>query len=127
MIYFLGLIIIFLIYYYLRSQFTEENSISFFSNLNDLIFYFFTTIKFYLRGLFFPYEHIYVYADNYDLNFSIIITLIYLLLFFLSFFIFLKKKRLFLIIGFFWINASLAIPVLFGLVEERFSTYLKLN
>ena len=117
---FLGLIIIFLIYYYLRSQFTEENSISFFSNLNDLIFYFFTTIKFYLRGLFFPYEHIYVYADNYDLNFSIIITLIYLLLFFLSFFIFLKKKDYLLIIGFFWINASLAIPVLFGLVEEGF-------
>ena len=29
---FLGLIIIFLIYYYLRSQFTEENSISFFQN-----------------------------------------------------------------------------------------------
>ena len=123
---FISLIIIFFIYYYLRNQFTEENKLIFYTDFNDLIFNFFTTAKFYLRGLFFPYEHIYIYAGNYDLVFSIIITSIYLILFIFSFLIFFKKKDALLLIGFFWINASLFIPLLFGLVEKGFPLISKL-
>ena len=42
------------IYYYLRTIFTENNDLTFFSNFNDLSFYFLTTFKFYFLGLFFP-------------------------------------------------------------------------
>ena len=35
------------IYYYLRTIFTENNNLLFFSNFNDLYFYFLTTFKFY--------------------------------------------------------------------------------
>ena len=45
--------------------------------------------------MFFPYEHIYVFVDNYDLNLSIFI-IIFLIFSIFSFFIFLKKKIIFI-------------------------------
>ena len=117
---FLLLILIFLIYYYLRSIFTVSNKIYFINDLNDFIFHFFTSFKFYLIGLFFPYEHIYVYADNYDLKLSIFLSIIFLIFTIYSIFIFLKKKDPYLLIGILWVYASLSLPVLFGLIEKGF-------
>ena len=114
------LIVPFIIYYYLRSNFTEKNNLIFYSNFGDLIFYFFTTLKFYLIGLFFPYEHIYVYAGNYDLTTSIIIFVIFVIFFIFSLINFFKKKDPYPLIAFFWICASLSLPVLFGLIERGF-------
>ena len=108
------------IYYYLRTIFTEENNLLFFSNFNDLSFYFLTTFKFYFLGLFFPYEHIYVYATNYDLKLSIIVFILFVVFFIYSIFVFFKKKDPILLIGFLWINASLALPILFGLIDYGF-------
>ena len=117
---FLILILNFFIYYYLRSLFTESNKIYFINDINNFIFYFFTSFKFYLIGLFFPYEHIYVFADNYDLNLSIFLSIIFLIFTIFSIFIFLKKKDPYLLIGILWIYASLTLPVLFGLIEKGF-------
>ena len=117
---FLTLIITFFIYYYLRNIFTENNDLKFYSNLNDIIFYFLTTFKFYFIGLFFPYEHIHVYASNYNIKSSIIVFLIFILLFFISVYFFIKKKDNLLLISFCWICASLFLPILFGLVELGF-------
>ena len=108
------------IYYYLRTIFTEENNLLFFSNFNDLAFYFLTTFKFYFLGLFFPYEHIYVYATNYDLKLSIIVFCLFIILIVYSIFIFLKKKDPLLLIGVLWICASLSLPTLFGMIDYGF-------
>ena len=117
---FLLLILIFLIYYYLRSIFTVSNKIYFINDLNDFIFHFFTSFKFYLIGLFFPYEHIYVYADNYDLKLSIFLSIIFLIFTIYSIFDFFKKKRSIFTNWYSLIYASLALPVLFGLIEKGF-------
>ena len=117
---FLLLFLTFLIYYYLRSIFTVSNKIYFINDISGFIFNFFTSFKFYLIGLFFPYEHIYVYADNYDLKLSIFLSIIFLIFTIYSIFIFLKKKDPYLLIGVLWVYASLALPVLFGLIEKGF-------
>ena len=117
---FLLLSVTFGIYYYLRTIFTENNDLTFFSNFSDLYFYFLTTFKFYFLGLFFPYEHIYVYATNYDLKLSIIVFILFVVFFIYSIFVFFKKKDPILLIGFLWINASLALPILFGLIDYGF-------
>ena len=117
---FITLILTFFIYYYLRSIFTEKNNLYFFQNYNELIFYFFTTLKFYLIGLFFPYEHIYVYATNYDLGLSIIVFCLFLIFSIYSIYLFYKKKDPILLISVLWICASLTLPVLFGLIEYGF-------
>ena len=117
---FLLLFFTFIIYYYLRSLFTEKNQIYFVSDINNFIFYFFTSVKFYLIGLFFPYEHIYVFADNYDLNFSIFLSIVFLIFTIFSIIIFFKQKDPYLLIGILWIYASLSLPVMFGLIEKGF-------
>ena len=117
---FVLLSITFFIYYYLRNIFTEENNLIFYSEFYDFIFYLLTSIKFYLIGLFFPYEHIYVNAENYNINSSIIIFIVFIIFAFVSFYFFWKKKDPILIISFFWISASLFLPVLFGLIEQGF-------
>ena len=117
---FIIFILTFIIYYYLRSIFTEKHSLYFFQNFSTLFFYFFTTIKFYLVGLFFPYEHIYVYATNYDLRFSIILFCLFLIFSIYSIYLFFNKKDPILLISVLWICASLTIPVLFGLIERGF-------
>ena len=110
----------FVVYYYLRTVFTEKNSLSFYNNFDDLFFYFFTTLKFYLIGLFFPYEHIYVYATNYDLGLSVTVFIFFLIYTKLAFYFFLKKKDPILLISVFWIIASLSLPVMFGMIEKGF-------
>ena len=117
---FLLLVVTFLIYYYLRGLFTEKNQIYFINDIKNFIFYFFTSFKFYLIGLFFPYEHIYVYADNYDLKLSILLSVIFLIFTIYSVTIFFKKRDPYLLIGILWIYASLSLPVMFGLVEKGF-------
>lgn len=117
---FLLLFFTFIIYYYLRSLFTEKNQIYFVSDIYNFIFYFFTSVKFYLIGLFFPYEHIYVFADNYDLNFSIFLSIVFLIFTIFSIIIFFKQKDPYLLIGILWICASLSLPVMFGLIEKGF-------
>ena len=117
---FILLTVTFIIYYYLRNIFTEKNNLDFFSNINDLIYYFLTSLKFYLIGLFYPYEHIYVYATNYNLKLSIIVFLIFLLYSFFSIYIFLKSKDPILLISCIWLCASLTLPIMFGMIERGF-------
>ena len=117
---FITLGVTFIVYYYLRSEFTEKNDIEFFSKFSDLAFYFLTTLKFYLIGLFFPTEHIYVYATNYDFGLSVFIFILFLIFAFFSIIQFIKKKDPILLIGFFWICASLSLPVLLGLIYDGF-------
>ena len=117
---FILLTVTFIVYYYLRNIFTEKNNLDFFNNINDLVYYFLTSLKFYLIGLFYPYEHIYVYATNYNLKLSIIIFLIFLLYSFFSIYIFLKKKDPILLISCIWICASLTLPIMFGMIERGF-------
>ena len=117
---FILLCVTFIVYYYLRTVFTEKNSLSFYGNFDDLLFYFLTSLKFYLIGLFFPYEHIYVYATNYDLGLSIIVFILFLIYTILAFYLFFKKKDPILIISVFWIIASLTLPVMFGMIEKGF-------
>ena len=117
---FILLCVTFIVYYYLRTVFTEKNSLSFYGNFDDLLFYFLTSLKFYLIGLFFPYEHIYVYATNYDLGLSIIVFILFLIYTILAFYLFFKKKDPILIISVFWIIASLTLPVKFGMIEKGF-------
>ena len=117
---FLLLTVTFFIYYYLRGLFTEKNQIYFINDIKNFIFYFFTSFKFYLIGLFFPYEHIYVYADNYDLKLSILLSVIFLIFTIYSVTIFFKKRDPYLLIGILWIYASLSLPVMFGLIEKGF-------
>ena len=45
---FILLTVTFIVYYYLRNIFTEKNNLDFFNNINDLIYYFLTSLKFYL-------------------------------------------------------------------------------
>jgi len=110
----------FIVYYYLRTVFTEKNSLSFYGNFDDLLFYFLTSLKFYLIGLFFPYEHIYVYATNYDLGLSLIVFILFLIYTILAFYLFFKKEDPILLISVFWIIASLTLPVMFGMIEKGF-------
>ena len=117
---FILLVLTFFIYYYLRSVYTENNQLQFYQNIPDLIFYFFTTLKFYLMGLFFPYEHIYVYATNYDFALALTVSLLFFLFVLFSLYLFIKKKDPIILIAVLWICASLALPVLFGLVEIGF-------
>ena len=117
---FIIFILTFFIYYYLRSIFTEKYDLQYFQNFSESFFYFFTTIKFYLIGLFFPYEHIYVYATNYDLGLSLIIFCLFLTFSIYSIYLFLKKKDPILLISVLWICASLSLPILFGLIEIGF-------
>ena len=103
-----------------KNSFTEKNSLSFYGNFNDLLFYFLTSLKFYLIGLFFPYEHIYVYATNYDLGLSITVFILFLIFIALAFYLFFKKKDPILLISVFWIITSLTLPVMFGMIEKGF-------
>ncbi|WP_440909325.1 hypothetical protein [Candidatus Pelagibacter sp.] len=117
---FVLLAITFFIYYYLRNIFTEENNLNFFSDLYKFIFYFLTSLKFYLIGLFFPYEHIYVNAENYNIFSSVILFSVFIIFGFISFYFFWIKKDPILLISFFWICASLFLPILFGVIEYGF-------
>ena len=117
---FILLCVTFFVYYYLRSVFTEKNDIFFYDSFNDLLFYFFTSSKFYLIGLFYPFEHIYVYATNYDLNLAIILFTLFIIYSIFATYLFFNKKDPILLISVFWIIASLTLPVIFGMVDKGF-------
>ena len=77
---FLSLFIVFLTFYYVRSNFVNDYIINYYTNAHQIITEFLIALKFYLRGLIFPIEHIYVYADNYNGNYSLIIFLIFIII-----------------------------------------------
>ena len=123
---FFTLLITFVIFYIIRDNFINENNLSFYSNFEDLFSKFLIALKFYIRGLFFPFEHIYIYADNYQKDLSLIIFLIFAILCILSIYIFLKHRDPFLIIFIAWLSASLSVPILFNLIEFGFPLISKL-
>ena len=117
---FLTLLLTFIIFYIIRDKFVNDNSLSFYSSFEDIYSKFLVALKFYIRGLFFPFEHIYIYADNYQKNLSLIVLLFFILLCILSIHIFLKHGDPFLVIIIAWISASLSIPILFNIIENGF-------
>ena len=123
---FLTLMFTFVIFYYVRSNFVNDYIITFYSNFDQLISNSLIGFKFYIRGLFFPYEHIYLYADNYNQNYKIIIFLFFVLFLILSFYILFKFNDPFLIIIIIWISATLSMPILFNLIEKGFPLISKL-
>ena len=116
----------FVIFYYVRSNFVNDYIITFYSNFDQLISNSLIGFKFYIRGLFFPYEHIYLYADNYNQNYKIIIFLFFVIFLILSFYILFKFNDPFLIIIIIWISATLSMPILFNLIEKGFPLISKL-
>ena len=69
--------------------FLSHNEIKFYSDIDKIISSFLIAVKFYLRGLFFPFEHIYIYADNYNEDFQTFVFLIFfIIIIILLFFIF---------------------------------------
>ena len=123
---FFTLLITFIIFYIIRNSFIEDNSLKFYSSFETLYSRFLIALKFYLRGLFFPFEHIYIYADNYQKDFSLVISFLFFIFLILSIYIFLKQGDPFLIIIISWISASLSIPILFNLIEYGFPLISKL-
>ena len=124
---FLSLLIIFLTFYYVRSNFVNEYIINYYTSIHQLISEFLIALKFYLRGLIFPVEHIYVYADNYKGNYSLIIFIIFLIISILSIFIYFKFNDPVLLIVILWLSATLSLPILFNLIETGFPLISKLT
>ena len=123
---FISLITTFIIFYYVRSNFVNEYVITFYSDFNQIFKNFLVGFKFYIRGLFFPYEHIYLFADNYNQNSKIIIFLLFILVLILSFYILFKFNDPSLIIIIIWIAATFSMPILFNLIEKGFPLISKL-
>ena len=124
---FLSLLIVFLTFYYVRSNFVNEYIINYYTSIHQLISEFLIALKFYLRGLIFPIEHIYVYADNYNGNYSLIIFIIFLIISILSIFIYFKFNDPVLLIAILWLSATLSLPILFNLIETGFPLISKLT
>ena len=126
---FLSLLIVFLTFYYVRSNFVNEYIINYYTSVHQLISEFLIALKFYLRGLIFPVEHIYVYADNYKGNYSLIIFIIFIifLISILSIFIYFKYNDPILLIAILWLSATLSLPILFNLIETGFPLISKLT
>lgn len=124
---FLSLLIVFLTFYYVRSNFVNEYLINYYTNIDQLITEFLIALKFYLRGLIFPIEHIYVYADNYNGNYSLIILVIFLITAILSVYTYLKFNDPILLIIILWLSATLSLPILFNLIETGFPLISKLT
>ena len=124
---FLSLLVVFLTFYYVRSNFVNEYLINYYTNIDQLITEFLLALKFYLRGLIFPFEHIYVYADNYNGNYSLIIFVIFLITTILSVYTYLKFNDPILLIIILWLSATLSLPILFNLIETGFPLISKLT
>ena len=124
---FLSLLIVFLTFYYVRSNFVNEYLINYYSNFHQLISEFLVALKFYLRGLIFPFEHIYVYADNYNGKYSLIIFVLFLTTVILSIFTFFKFNDSILLVIILWLSATLSLPILFNLIETGFPLISKLT
>lgn len=113
---FLSFIITFSIYYYLRSNLTVPYTLDFDTNI---INNFFSSFYFYFRGLFFPFEHLYLVIEHSNENLGKFFFLIATIFFFLSIYLFYKKKFIHLLFYFFWSGCALALPIYFGLLTER--------
>ena len=124
---FLSLLIVFLIFYYVRNNFVNEYIINYYTSINQLIEKFLIAIKFYLRGLIFPFEHIYVYADNYNGDHGLKIFIIFLIISILSICIYFKYNDPVLLIAILWLSATLSLPILFNLIETGFPLISKLT
>ena len=123
---FFTLLITFIIFYFIRDKFINENILSFYNNFGDLFSKFLIALKFYIRGLFFPFEHIYIYADNYQKDLSLVIFFLFVTLCFLSIYIFFKHRDPLLIIVITWISATISVPIMFNLIEYGFPLISKL-
>ena len=117
---FLSLLIVLLIFYFIRNNFVNEPKINYYTDFQQLISKFLIALKFYIRGLIFPIEHIYVYADNYNNNHSFKIFIIFLAILILSIFIYFKYNDPVLLITILWLSATLSLPILFNLIETGF-------
>ena len=117
---FLSLLIVLLVFYFIRNNFVNEPKINYYTDFQQLISKFLIALKFYIRGLIFPIEHIYVYADNYNDNRSFKIFIIFLAILILSIFIYFKYNDPVLLITFLWLSATLSLPILFNLIESGF-------
>ena len=124
---FLSLLLVFLTFYYIRSNFVNEYLINYYTSVHQLFAEFLIALKFYLRGLIFPFEHIYVYADNYNGNYSLPIFLIFLITIIGSIYIYLKFNDPFLLICILWLSAALSLPILFNLIDSGFPLISKLT
>ena len=123
---FFTLLITFIIFYFIRDKFINENILSFYNNFGDLFSKFLIALKFYIRGLFYPFEHIYIYADNYQIDLSLVIFFLFVTLCFLSIYIFFKHRDPLLIIVITWISATISVPIMFNLIEYGFPLISKL-
>ena len=124
---FLSLLIVFFTFYYVRSNFVNEYVINYYTNIHQLFTEFLIALKFYLRGLIFPFEHIYVFADNYNSNYSLIIFVIFLIFATLSIYIYVKYNDPLLLIFILWLSATFSLPILFNLIETGFPLISKLT
>ena len=120
------LITTFIFFYFVRDNFVDEYLLSFYNNFFNISENIANGLKFYLRGLFFPIEHIYIYADNYNQNYQYLIFLIYIFIILISILIFLKKKDPYLLIVVIWLSSTLSMPILFNLIESGFPLISKL-
>ena len=123
---FLTLFLTFIVFYYVRSNFVDEYIITFYTDYNEILNNFLGGFKFYIRGLFLPYEHIYLYADNYNQDYKLVIFLFFICIFILSLINLFKFKDPFLMIIMIWIAATLSMPILFNLIEKGFPLISKL-
>ena len=105
----------------------NEYVINYYTNIHQLFTEFLIALKFYLRGLMFPFEHIYVYADNYNSNYSLIVFVVFLIFATLSIFIYVKYNDPLLLIFILWLSATFSLPILFNLIETGFPLISKLT
>ena len=120
------LILTFLIFYFIRDQFINKYNLTFYSDIYDIVNNFFTGFKFYLRGLVYPFEHIYVYADNYNQENKMLVFLIFVIISLISLIYYFKFKDPLLFFSIFWLVATLSMPLLFNLIEKGFPLNSKL-
>ena len=120
------LITTFFLFYFIRDNFVNEYFLNFYNDFFDISKNIANGLKFYLRGLFFPIEHIYVYADNYNQNYQYLVFLFFLIFILISVLIFFKKNDPYPLIIIIWLSSTLSMPILFNLIESGFPLISKL-
>lgn len=120
------LISTFIFFYFIRDNFVNDYLLSFYNDFFNISKNIVNGLKFYLRGLFFPIEHIYIYADNYNQNYQYLILFIFILITLISISIFFKKKDPYPLIIIIWLSSTLSMPIFFNLIESGFPLISKL-
>lgn len=124
---FLSLLVTFLCYQAIRYLNTQSYHLII---DNNFFFNLFSSLDFYMKGLFIPYEHFFTNVTIANTNFysGLCFFLIFFSIFLFSVFKFLKRKNFTLLFYFFWLGASLALPLYFGvLLPESFPLTSELN